>query len=558
MELELKHLITYARRWWWLILILPLLAGVAAYSISSRQQPLYSATATLLIQPASNSSSASDVGVLQSGQRLATTYQQLVVTEPVLKPVAEQLGPPFTAGLLAGMVSASTVRDTQLLRISVSDTDPARAANIANIVAVQFASFITEQELASSSSARAGLQTLIDGTQDQINETQQQISALEGADELDSTQQVKLENLRARLAQLEQSLANLFVQAQNLDLDTAAVQNQVRVPVPATVPGAPYAPRVLFYTLLGAFLGGIMAVGIVGLLEYLDNTVKPTLNFHELFGAPLLSVIQTVPKLASGSDQLFVLTHAQSNSAEAIRLLRTNVEFAAASREIATLAISSAGPGEGKSTVTANLAVTMSQAGFSVVVIDADLRRPSQHKIFALGNQSGLTTLLTHPLMPWSSVAIEIIPGLKVIPSGPLPPNPSDLLSSDRFRELLQSLRQSTDIVIIDTPPVLAVSDPLVVSTSTDGLLLISQSNRTRIDALERAFAAFPESVRRVGVVLNQQERGRHDGYYYYGYYGGYSTDERDQTAPKMAVNTVVLRSTSASRDSTPVTGLEE
>ena len=557
MELELKHLIIYARRWWWLIVLLPLLTSLAAYTVSSRQQPLYSATATLLIQPGSRSG-ASDAGVLQSGQRLATTYQQLVVTEPVLKPVAERLGAPYTAGILAGMVSASTVRDTQLLRISVSDTDPTRAATIANIVAEQFATFITEQELASSSTARAGLQTLIDGTQDQVSETQQQITSLEALTDLDADQQVQLENLRTRLGQLEQSLANLFVQAQNLDLDTAAVQNQVRVPVPATVPGGPYAPRVLFYTLLGAFLGGLIAIGTVGLLEYLDNTVKPTLHFQELFGAPLLSVIQTVPKLTSGADQLFVLTHTHSNSSEAIRLLRTNVEFAAASREISTLTISSAGPGEGKSTVTANLAVAMSQAGFSVVVIDADLRRPSQHKIFALGNQSGLTTLLTHPLMSWTAVAIEIIPGLKVIPSGPLPPNPSDLLSSDRFRELLHQLRQSTDIVILDTPPVLAVSDPLVVSTSTDGLLLISQSNRTRIDALERAFEAFPESVRRVGVVLNQQERGRRDGYYYYGYYGGYGSDERDQTSSRMAPDTIALKSSRAQIDTTSVVGPEE
>jgi non-specific protein-tyrosine kinase len=471
---------------------------------------------------------------LQSGQRLATTYQQLVVTEPVLAPVAQQLGEGYTVKLLQTKVSAATVRDTQLLKISVSDSDPARAADIANAVAAQFASFISEQELASTSTSQAGLQKLIDDTQTQVDQTRQSIGELEAIESLDASQQAELDGLRTRLSQLENSLASLLVQQQNLNLNSSSLQNQVRVYVPATVPTEPYAPRMLFYAVLGAFLGLILAVGAVGVLEYLDNTVKPTLDFQELFGAPMLSVVQSIPKLAPGSDQLFVLTHAQSNSAESIRLLRTNIEFAAATREITLLTISSAAPGEGKSTVTANLAVTMSQAGFSVIVIDADLRRPSQHKIFQIGNHTGLTTLLTHPLMPWGTAAVDIMSGLKVIPSGPLPPNPSDLLSGDRFKELLENMRHSADIVILDTPPVLAVSDPLVVSTSTDALLLVSHAQRTRIDALAKAMADFPESVRRIGVVLNQQPVKRNKGYYYYGYYGTYGPDDQDPGSTRL------------------------
>ena len=110
---------------------------------------------------------------------------------------------------------------------------------------------------------------------------------------------------------------------------------------------------------------------------------------------------------------------------------------------------------------------------------------------------------------------------LWVIPSGPLPPNPSDLLSSERFRNLLAKIRENVDIVLIDTPPVLAVSDPLVVATATDGVLLVCRANHTRIEALQRSIQAFPDSVRRIGIVLNQQERGNHEGIYsYYGYFG--------------------------------------
>jgi len=534
LDLELRHIFGYARRWWWLLVLLPILAGASAYLISSRQDSLYSATATLLIRPAQNSTSTNDFSALQSGQRLATTYQQLVVTEPVLAPVAARFGELYPVSVLKTVVSASTVRDTQLLKISVSDTSPERAAEIANAVAAQFASFISEQELASTSNSRSGLQTLIDDTQSQVEEAQQRVTALESGGPLDAAAQAELDGLRARLSQLEQSLATLLVQAQNLDLDASALQNQVRVYVPATVPTAPYAPRVLFYALLGAFLGVVIAVAAVGLLEYLDNTVKASLDYPGLFKTPLLSVVHSIPKLNSGADQIFVLKQSKSSSAEAIRLLRTNVEFAAASREISTMTISSAGPGDGKSTITANLGAALAQAGFSTVVIDADLHRPTQHKIFGVHNDRGLTTLLTNPDRTWRSNAIETIPGkLWVIPSGPLPPNPSDLLSSERFRALIANIRENVDIVLIDTPPVLAVSDPLVVATATDGVILVCRANHTRIDALQRSVAAFPESVRRIGIVLNQQERGNHEGnYYYYGYYG---PDESERVAAEKA-----------------------
>ena len=534
MELELRHLIGYARRWWWLLLALPVAVGLLAYVFTSRQQPLYSATATLLIRPAQTSATNNDFTALQSGQRLATTYQQLVVTEPVLAPVADTLGLPYTVDLLENKVSAGTVRDTQLLKISVSDTNPSKAAEIANMVAAQFANFISEQELASTTTSQAGLQTLIDDTETQVEQTRTQIAELEAAGDEDAAA-----GLRSRLSQLEQSLADLLVQKQNLDLDAAALQNQVRVYVPATVPEAPYAPRVLFYTLLGVFIGGLIAAGTVALLEYLDNTVKSTTDILDLTGAPLLSVVGYAPKLLPGKQQIFVLSQPKSSQAEAMRLLRTNVEFAAASREIASLAVSSAGPGEGKSTVTANLGATMAQAGFTAVIIDADLRRPSQHRVFELPNDRGLTTLLMHPEQQWRAVAIEVIPGLWVIPSGPLPPNPSDLLSSDRFRELLAQVRQSVDVVLVDTPPVLAVSDPLVVSTATDGVLLVSRAGHTRLDALDRAAAAFPETVRRIGVVLNQQQKGHSGGYDGYGY--EYASDDRN---PKTDGSTSLTRRT--------------
>ena len=520
MNFELIALLGYARRWWWLLVLLPVLAGIIANELISRQHPLYAASATLLISPGQSNGNSTDMSSIQSGQRLAATYQQLVATEPVLGPVAERLGPPFTVGGLQGAVSAGTVSDTQLLRITVSDTDPEVAARIANWVAAEFQDFISRQELVSTDYSQAGLDTLIQSTEQQIADTQARIQGLEAVGERSTSQEAELNGQLTRRMQLEDSLERLIVQQQNLGVSVSSLQTQAQVYVPATVPGGPYAPRVLFYTLLSAFFGGLIAVGVIGFIEYLDNTVKPSLDFLAMFGAPMLSVVPTVPRLKSGSDQAYILTHPTSNAAEALRLLRTNVEFAAASRELSTLMVTSAVPGEGKSTITANLGLAMAQSGFSVVIVDADLRRPSQHRIFGLNNQSGLTTLLTHPLKEWQQVASDIVPGLRVISSGPLPPNPADLLSTERLRSLIDDIQDRVDVVLLDTPPVLAVSDALVVSSFTDAVLLVSLAGQTRIGMLQRAFNAFPETVRRVGMVLNQQERGGDTSYYYYGYYG--------------------------------------
>lgn len=522
MDLSLRNLIQMGRRWWWLLVLAPLLAGLSAYWTVSQQTDMYSASATVEINPPTLEDTTSSY----ADSNIVATYRELITTSKVLLPFIEANNLSYTESELRAKISTSPVANTRLMRISVSDPDPAEAARLANGIANQFALFAEARTQELTSPYRNALNEQIADVEAQITATQAQIDALNAGPDANSPEtQADVNILRANLSQLQGNYSNLLVTANEMDLAQAGAATSVVVAQEARVPSVPYAPKVMLYTLLGLFAGGCIAVGAIALFEYMDNTVKVATNFNQLIGAPLLSVIGLIPKLVPGRGQLFVLEQPQSNPAESMRLLRTNVEFAAASREIASMTVSSAGPGEGKSTVTANLAAAMAQAGFSVVIIDADLRRPSQHKIFGVPNDRGLTTLLTHPDRAWRSAAIEVIPNLWCVPSGPLPPNPSDLLSSDRFRELIDQTRQTVDIVLVDTPPVLAVSDPLVVSTATDGILLVSRAGHTRIEALERAAAAFPETVRRIGVVLNQQERSSGEGYYYYGYY--YGSDER-------------------------------
>jgi capsular exopolysaccharide synthesis family protein len=285
---------------------------------------------------------------------------------------------------------------------------------------------------------------------------------------------------------------------------------------------AAYAPRVAFNTVIGVFIGLLIAVGAVALLEYMDNSVKGDTDYATLAGTPLLTTIGALPNLRPGGNQVYVVSDPRSPSAEAIRLLRANLEFAAAGKKIKTLTVSSSGPGEGKSTTSANLAVVMAQAGLRTVLLDADLRKPSLHKIFGTTNDSGLTRLLTHPELRWQDAAIRVaVPNLSLIPSGPLPPNPSDLLSIDAFPALLARIAAEADIIVVDTPPVLAVSDPLVVGRHTDAILLVAKSGQTRRDALRHSAEALQQgNMRLLGIVLNQQKSKDGVGYYYYEGYG--------------------------------------
>jgi capsular exopolysaccharide synthesis family protein len=208
---------------------------------------------------------------------------------------------------------------------------------------------------------------------------------------------------------------------------------------------------------------------------------------------------------ASVSLKLVTLTEPASPASEAYRTLRTNIHFSSLDTPLKTLLITGTDPGEGKSTTLANLAVTMAQAGNRVLVIDCDLRRPSQHRIFGLKNLAGLTTMMVESdakeRPPLQETAV---PNLRLLSSGPLPPNPSELLGSRRMAEVLTQLKAEADIILLDAPPIIAVADAAILAARADGVLLVVQANKTRRDLAKRAKAALEKAnANLLGVVLN-------------------------------------------------------
>jgi non-specific protein-tyrosine kinase len=520
-ELELRQVLNIARRRAWMVILVMIVAGASAYVFASQQDKQYAASATLYVLPSQNSGS-NEFSALQASRSLADTYRQLIETGPVMDRVISELDLPLEAPELNEKVSASIVGDTQLINVRVEDTSAERAAEIATTIVEQFQQYIDEGIDRRIEESRAGIDEQVAQIEDRRAEIVASIDDLENGENSDSDAvQAKIEQLRDELSRVEQSLTDLRVPALTVNTDIRAQSAPVEVADPARVPNEPFAPRPLFSTALGLFIGLLIGIALVALIEFLDNTVKPQHNVQAITGAPVLASVAQVTKLPPGAGQVYTMSQPRSSAAEALRLLRTNLEFASASGPISSLTITSPGPGEGKSTIAANLGVVMAQSDVQTVIVDADLRRPTQNRVFGVPNDKGLTTLLTHPDEEWKSVARKVaLPGLWLIPSGPLPPNPSDLVSSDRFEKLLQKIQKDVDLIIVDSPPVLSASDSLSVAAHTDGAMLVIQSHKTRTDAVRHAASSIHQGgIRLVGVVINRQ-KGQQGASYYGEYYG--------------------------------------
>ena len=216
---------------------------------------------------------------------------------------------------------------------------------------------------------------------------------------------------------------------------------------------------------------------------------------------------------------LITLNNPKSPISESYRTLRTNIQFSSFDQDIRCIMVTSAGPGEGKSTTAANLAVTYAQADKQVLIIDADLRKPTMHHTFNVTNRVGLSNILTNQNIAKDTIADTHIPNLFVLTSGPIPPNPSEMLASKRMKDLMEELMKNFDYIVIDTPPMLAVTDGQIVSTLCDGVLLVVDADSVKSGPAMKAKANLEHVQARIlGVVLNNMNRD--DKEYYYYYYG--------------------------------------
>ncbi len=327
-----------------------------------------------------------------------------------------------------------------------------------------------------------------------------------------------------------------------------SVFGNVRAEDPATLNAAPIRPNRQSSILTGSLVGLAIGIGIVVLLSLMDSRVR-TPEEVESHNIHLLATIPAINPASQPLNILTSLTHNEdgnpavpaskyiahrasfldprSSVAETFRSLRTTILFAGLDKDIHVLALSSSAPQEGKSTTSANLAIVMAQMGKKTLLVDADLRRPVQHSVFGLPREPGLTNLLFDRATFDEAIQATDVPNLYLLPCGIIPPNPSELLGSNRMTQLIQRLREEFDFVMLDTPPVVAVTDALLLGHVADATIIITRAGVSRIDALLSAMDAVERSgANLLGVVLNDfNPVGSYGSYYKYYQYYQYSSD---------------------------------
>jgi capsular exopolysaccharide synthesis family protein len=317
----------------------------------------------------------------------------------------------------------------------------------------------------------------------------------------------------------KQLYESLLQRAKETGVSTELRTSNIRIVDAAERPHRPASPRRGLNLLMGLAAGSLLGVGLAFFFEYLDNRIKTPDEIKLHLGLPSLGMLPAVSAKALEERYPLVSNGVPPNFSEAFRAVRTNVLFSSAQEGSKTLLVTSTGPGEGKTMVACNMAVSLAQTGQRVLLIDADMRRPKVHDVFGQRQEPGLSNLLVGNAKASESIRRGSIPGLWLLSSGKNPPNPAELLGSQRFEEFMRSLGEHFDWVVVDSPPVMAVTDASVIAHKTTGVVFVvgaemtsRQAAQTAVEQLESARARF------IGAVLNRVDLQR-NSYYYHRYY---------------------------------------
>lgn len=599
--MELRQYLLLARRWVWLVILGLILGMGAGYVFSRYQTPIYQTSTKVMVNSSLHGQTSSSYTTYYD-QQLAATYVQLLTTQPILDGASQNLGYKVSSEQIATQL----IQQAPIIKITVEDTDPQKAADIANnmvqvlidrnetLQSGQFAAteeslqyqitqveeqitkYQTDLDVISSKSLSEQLDlvtTQMEPLQTEATQLQKDIALLTPA--WNQERKTKVAEMQARLDQItpllslyQQIYTNLVVLGSpgaNVANDSPAVvrlqstlelyqqiylnlissresirlarlqntPNVVQVET-ASTPIEPIRPRPLQNTLLAGAVGFMLMAGIAFLIEYLDDTLRTPEDVERVLDLPVIGFIAEMKAPKGSEGYLHVSSQPRSPVSEAFRSLRANLEFSEVDRPLNTILVTSPEPGVGKTTVAANLAAIIAQGGKTTVLLDADMRRPKVHKVLGISNRVGLSDLFREHLALGS--VLESWNGnkeLAVITSGSVPPNPAELLSSDRMAFILGEISANAEAVVIDSPPTL-VTDAQVLAAKVDGILLVVQPGHTRADATLATLEQFNRAGGRVlGVVFNRIPRNR--DYYYggYRYYAPYYSGNYNRYSPK-------------------------
>lgn len=506
--MELKSIFAPLWKWRWIILAAGVIAGLISFLISLQQPPQYLSRTTLIIgQSINNPNPSSSQFFLE--QQLAAIYADMGTREPVRRGTMDALGldwlPPYTVRALP---------ETQLIEISVTDSDPNRA----RAVAAELADQLIKSAPTSISSDQQDrqkfiddqlntLQTDIEATKNEIDQKKLEMGSLSSASQISNLEQ-QIFSLGNKLSTLQDTYASL------LSTTSKGALNSLTIVEPAEVPHKSISPSRLVTSGLAALVGFLLAAIGIFLLEWLDQTINIPEEAAKILSVKQLGEIPRIPKeenaLSYVNDQPF------SPITDAFRSLRNNLEFADVGKSVKTILVTSPGVSEGKTTVSMNLALALAKANKRVILIDADFYQSVIRQKFKLTKEIGLSDLLLSSNESISKHLVSLFNGqLYLLPAGKTPPNPSELLNSDSANRVIELLRNAADVVIIDGPPFIT-SDSFVLAAKADAVLVVVSPGRSRRDILSTANEQLKMAKAKViGFVMNgSAKRSAYYNYY--------------------------------------------
>lgn len=536
----------------WIIIQATIVVAGSALIVSFLQRPAYEAQSVLLIKERGGSSGllgAALPGLSLQPERSLQTHLKLLRMPTHAQRAAHALSDDGNSAAASPVDASKSSRQptpteilseltvdadpqTNLIYVKALDSSSVRAASIANAVATEYVDSNRELNTAEIEKARRELSFRIRDAEEDIltlnkivanakpksgasNET----SAATGTSRTTPSKAVR-QNAAARLKMALSVYEMLTAKEEELKITKSLEPGEATLMQRAYPPEAPAKPQPVRNGVLGLVLGLSLGLGMAFTVEYLDNTIKDSGDVDRYYSLPLLGQIPAnEPNGSSDGDSPLLVMGSGANDvvAEAYRALRTAITYINYDGSLKHILVTSGKPDEGKTSVAANLAVALTHAGYRVVAVDCDLRQPSLHRPLGMLNDKGLTDVLVGRMPLAKAIQQTNLSNLRVIASGETPPNPSELLNSHGMDRVLEACAQEADYVILDSPPILAVTDSAVLAPKTSGVVLCATVGETTREDAERVVDVLSDTrVRLLGVVLNRIPIGPGHSYYYY------------------------------------------